>query len=702
MLNPRLAPVKFLLVDDLDENSFTWSQILARDGLELVTARSVPLALEALLVHDFALVIIDVRMPESDGVELAELMRGSERTCRVPIILVTAGTLERQGLFRGYEAGAVDFLDKPIEPTVLRNKADTFYDLYRLEQRLAHQLQLLAAQQTELERANQALLRSREVADAANRAKDEFLANVSHEIRTPMNAILGLTDLVLETTLADGQRQSLETVRSAAGNLLGTINDLLDFAKIEAGQLELDAAPFLLRDALRDTLHALAMRAHTKGLDLVCAIDPLLPDQMIGDGGRLRQILIHLVGNAIKFTESGEVVIGILARREGRRLPGARIEFFVRDTGIGIPSDKQDAILRAFEQEDTSTTRRYGGTGLGLTIAARLIAQMGGKLSVESARGSGSTFRFTVDFASPSAGAPRPPSTADTLAGVGVLVVGGQATSRRVLETWLRAWKAHPTLVSDLVAVRELFASGSPPEGRPDVIIIVDGQASSADAVELARAWSRTDGLEPPRIVALTTGGVPSDLARCRADASLSKPVLDDELRETITRLLDGAEQNTESRNDQSPDSQAGRAAPAPLRLRIVVAEDNDFNVQLMSALLSKRGHDVRVAKTGAEALRLIELGGCDLLLLDVHMPVLDGFQVIQAIRGQEHTQGGHLPVVAVTARSRKEDRDRCLEAGMDDYLAKPICATSLWAAIERLVPSAESSLDEDATVTNT
>jgi two-component system sensor histidine kinase/response regulator len=701
MLNPRLAPVKFLLVDDLDENLSALSQILARDGLELFTARSVPLALEALLVHDFALVIIDIQMPESDGVELAELMRGSERTCRVPIILVTAGTLERQGLFRGYEAGAVDFLDKPIEPTVLRNKADTFYDLYRHKQRLAHQLQLLAAQQTELERANRALLRSREVADAANRAKDEFLANVSHEIRTPMNAILGLTDLVLETTLADGQRQSLETVRSAAGNLLGTINDLLDFAKIEAGQLELDAEPFSLRDALRDTLHALAMRAHTKGLDFVCAIDPLLPDQMIGDGGRLRQILIHLVGNAIKFTESGEVVIGIRARSEGRRLPGARIEFFVRDTGIGIPSNKQDTILHAFEQEDTSTTRRYGGTGLGLTIAARLIAQMGGKLSVESARGSGSTFRFTVDFACPSAGAPRPPSTADTLAGVGVLVVGGQATSRRVLETWLRAWKARPTLVSDLVAVRELFASGSPPEGRPDVII-VDGQASSADAVELARAWSRTEGLEPPRIVALTTGGVPSDLDRCQADAALSKPVLDDELRETITRLLDGAQQNTERRNDQSPDSQAGRAEPAPLRLRVVVAEDNDFNVQLMSALLSKRGHDVRVAKTGAEALRLIELGGCDLLLLDVHMPVLDGFQVIHAIRGQEQTQGGHLPVVAVTARSRKEDRDRCLEAGMDDYLAKPICATSLWAAIERLVPSAESNLGEDETVTNT
>jgi two-component system, sensor histidine kinase and response regulator len=686
MLNPSLEPVKFLLVDDLEENSFALTQILAREGLELVTARSTPLALEALLVHDFALAIIDVRMPEMDGVGLAELMRGSERTCRVPIILLTAETLERQGPFRGYEAGAVDFLCKPFEPMALRNKAETFYDLFRHKQRLAHQIQLLAAQQTELERANQALQRSREVAEAASRAKDEFLANVSHEIRTPMNAILGLTDLVLETTLARGQRQSLETVRSAAHNLLGTINDLLDFAKIEAGKLELDPAPFSLRDALRDALRALAMRAHAKGLEFVCAIEPFLPDQLVGDGGRLRQILINLVGNAIKFTESGEVVVGIRSAGEVSRTPGTRIEFFVSDTGIGIPSDKQGTIFREFEQEDMSTTRKYGGTGLGLTIAARLIAQMGGKLSVESERGSGSTFRFTIDFASPPGGTPQPAAMSDTLAGIGVLVVGGQVTSRKVLETWLCAWKARPTLVSDAAAIREHVSSPSR-EGRLDAIIIaIDGIASNTDAVEFSRARSRSESRDPPHVVVLAMGNTPSDLDRCQADACLLRPVLDDELCETLTRLLDGAARNTDSQNEQGPDSHSGRAEPSSRRLRIVVAEDNEFNSQLMKALLSKRGHDVRVAQTGAEALRLIELGECDLLLLDIHMPELDGFQVIQAIRRQEQTKGGHLPVVAVTARSRKEDRDRCLNAGMDDYLAKPICATTLWATIERLV----------------
>ncbi len=670
-----------LIVDDRPENLLTLVGILESPQLNIIKARSGNEALGLLLEHNVALVLMDVQMPGMDGFETAEIMRSSERTKHIPIIFVTAISKQRKHIFKGYESGAVDYLYKPLDLEILKSKISAFIELFRYKESLE---QTAAKLQETVEQLHDAKI----AAEEATKAKSIFLASMSHEIRTPLNGIIGIAELgLLDKDLSTLQKERFLDIKTSGQNLLEIINDILDISKIEAGKLDLEETEFSIREMLDKVFKIINVFAQDKDVNLVVDMAPNIPDVLIGDQLRIRQILTNLLNNAVKFTDSGMVRLRIelidLVEEQ------IRLRFCVEDTGVGIPKEKQELLFEKYTQAEASTTRKHGGTGLGLNIARMLVDLMGGKINLNSEEGKGSKFFFTINLITgdhvydPAELKAYPPLTYNR-----VLLVSTLEELKQPFRTMIDFWKIENVFSSSPEeAVKRLT------ESHFDVVFL-DFNSYEKDIQETISLIEKAIGEDGTRLVLLYKQKLNAEINRLKKLEKynfLNMPVLQRDLRNYFqgatsqSRMDENVNKTVEELKTRGYDAQI--SLPFGDGTEILVAEDQLINRKVITQFLERKGWSVEVVENGRQAVETLEKHPrrFSLVLMDVQMPVMDGFEATKKIRIDEETKRKiHIPIIAMTAHAMKGDKEQCIAAGMDNYLSKPVNPEELYEMVEK------------------
>ncbi len=660
-----------LIVDDRPENLLTLEGILESDELNILKANSGNEALGIMLEHNIALVLMDVQMPGMDGFEVAEIMRSSERTKFIPIIFVTAISKQRQHIFKGYETGAVDYLYKPLDLEILQSKIKAFIEFFQHKNALEETTRKLENTVKELNAAKR-------IAEEATTAKSAFLATMSHEIRTPLNGIIGMAELgLMDENIRPIVRERLLDIKHSGESLLDIINEILDISKIEADKLELEEIEFSIREVIEKIVNLLSVKVFQEKLEFVCEITPTLPDTLIGDPLRLRQILINLLSNAIKFTEEGTVTLSVKLIDHVEEQ--VSLEFSVEDTGIGIPKEKMGRLFESYTQVDTSTTRTHGGTGLGLTISQRLVNLMGGQIQVESQLEKGSRFFYRLNMITEESNDRSwEIKLGKPVKNLRVLIIDDHPESGRVVGELLNCWGIPFDYVSNCTEGTAII------EKNDYDLILIDFYLKKMNGVEAAENIKKMlKGRKQPEIVLLSPSKASIEILKLKKAedyAFLTKPVMQNDLKRLLIQLFGTIEQVAAS-DAAHPDPAKKQPNKA---YKILVAEDQIINRKIVVQLLEKQGWTVKAVENGKLAAEAALAEDYDLILMDVQMPEMDGFDATRSIRAGEAAQNRHTPIVAMTAHAMKGDREKCLDAGMDFYITKPVNPSELFETIEK------------------